>query len=237
MIDKMFKEPTLLTKKDTNISFGALKNFKHSRELGAVALHYKEVAEASKHYPIFFVKDSEGFSPVALLGLETNKNLFVNNSGEWTKSRFVPTLIRLYPFVFTKIDKENPNNVSIAYDKGFDGLNSKDGQKFFNEDASLTEFGDKVMKFAEDVFTSLNLTKNMLKIVNDLNLFKQIDITLGKEDEKQYKIQGLFQIDGKELNNLNDENLLKLTKSGTLHLIYNHLDSSTNFDNLINKVK
>ena len=235
MIEKMFKNPTLLTKKDVAITFSPLKNFKHSRNLGAVAINHKEMIETSKHYPIFFVKDGNGFTPVALLGIDTDKNLFVNKSGEWVKGKYIPTLIRLYPFVFTKTDKENENSVSIAYDKDFDGLNSG-GEKFFKEDSSLTEFGDRVMKFSEEVFTSLNQTKQMLSVLGDLELLSQVDITLGKDTEKQHKINGLFQINTEKLNKLSDENLLKITKSGTLHLIYNHLDSATNFDSLVSRI-
>ena len=235
MIEKMFKKPTLLTKNDIGITFAPVKNYKHSRNLGAIALNHREISEASKHYPVFFVKDSAGFTPVALLGIDSSTNLFVNKSGEWSKGKYIPTLIRLYPFVFTKTDKADVNSVSIAYDKEYEGLN-KGGDKFFNEDSSLTEFGSKVMKFSEETFSALNQTQQMIKILADLNLLDQIDITLGKEGDEQNKITGLFQINAKKLNELSDENLLKITKSGTLHLIYNHLDSSTNFDSLTSRL-
>jgi len=235
MVEKMFKTPTLLTKNDVDITFAPLKNYKHARNLGAVALNHKEVAETSKYYPLFFVKDGENFSPIALLGVDTNHNLFVSKNGEWVKGKYIPTLVRLYPFVFTKTDKSDENSVSIAYDKDFDGLNSG-GERFLNDDASLTEFGSRVMKFSEDTFSALNQTRQMLSVITGLNLLEQVDITLGKDSEKEKKISGLFQINPKKLNDLNDENLLKLTKSGTLHMIYNHLDSLTNFDNLANRL-
>jgi hypothetical protein len=236
MIEKMFKKPTLLTKVEKDIKFSSLKNFKHARSVGAVALNFKEMGEASKHYPIFFVKDGEGFTPVALLGVDNNHNLFVNKSGEWTKGRYIPTLVRLYPFVFTKTDKEKENSVSIAYDREYEGLNLQDGKKFFKEDGSLTEFGDSVMKFAEETFISLSQTKQLLTPLAELDLLSQIDVTLGKEGEKQYKLSGLFQVNANNLNKLNDEQLLKITKNGLLHLVYNHLDSSSNFDTLVNKL-
>ena len=89
------------------------------------------------------------------------------------------------------------------------------------------------MKFAEETFVSLQQTQQLLQIADELELFSPVDITVGKEEEKQYQISGLFQIQGEKLNKLSDEELLKLTKTGTLHLIYNHLDSSSNFENLI----
>ena len=235
MIEKMFKKPTLLTKNDKDITFSSLKNYKHARNLGAIALNHKELSEASKHYPLFFVKDGESFSPIALLGVDNSHNLFVSKNGEWSKGKYIPTLARLYPFVFTKTDKNDDKSVSIAYDKEFDGLNNG-GERFLNDDSSLTDFGSKVMKFSEETFSALNQTGQMLSVINDLNLLEQVDITLGKGSEKEHKITGLFQVNPNKINDLNDENLLKITKSGTLHLIYNHLDSLTNFDNLANKL-
>jgi hypothetical protein len=234
MIEKMFKKPVLLTKKELNIKFAPLKNFKHAKTLGAVALNYREMPEVAKHYPIFFVKDGDSFTPVALLGVDNNHNLFTNRSGEWSKGRYIPTLVRLYPFVFTKTDPKDENSVSIAYDSEYEGLNS--GEKFFKDDGSLSQFGEKVMKFSEETFTALNQTKQMLKLAGELELLSQIDVTLGKEGDKQHKITGLYQVSGEKLNKLSDENLLKITKSGLLHIIYNHLDSGSNFDNLVNKL-
>jgi len=236
MIEKMFKKPTLLTKDKKDITFAPLKNYKHARRVGAIAVSHLEMVEASKHYPIFFLKDGDSFSPVALLGVEKDHNLFTNRSGEWSKGRYIPALIRLYPFVFSKTDKDDDAQVSIAYDSEYEELNSPNGKAFFKDDGELTEFGTAIMKFAEETFIALNRTKDLLKTAVELELFSSVDITIGKENKKQYKITGLFQINGEKLNSLNDEGLLKITKSGLLHLIYNHLDSGSNFDNLVNKL-
>lgn len=236
MIEKMFKKPILLTKEKKGLTFAPLKNYKHAKKVGAIAVNYREIAEVSKHYPIFFVKDGDGFSPIALLGVDKDHNLFTNRSGEWSKGKYIPALIRLYPFVFTKTDKDSESQVSIAYDSEYEGVNASNGKAVFKEDGELSEFGSGVMKFAEETFVALSRTKQMVQTAVELELLSSVDVTVGKESEKQHKITGLFQINGEKLNSLSDEDLLKITKLGLLHLIYNHLDSSSNFDNLVNKL-
>jgi hypothetical protein len=239
MVEKMFKKAVLLNKGDTSLSFAPLKNYKHAKNLGAVALSYREAPEAGKHYPIFFVKDSDGFTPIALLGVDKDHNLFTNKSGEWSKGKYVPALIRLYPFIFSKTSKDEADStsVSIAFDSEYEGVNAKDGFKFFNEDQSLTEFGEKIMGFAGETFNSMHQTKLMGNEIDKLGLLSEVNITFGKEGEKNSgKISGIHQIDAEKLNKLSDEELLTITKNGSLHLIYNHLDSLSNFDNLVNKL-
>ncbi len=237
MIEKMFRKPVLLSKNNRDIKFSPLKNYKHSRNLGAIAVNYLEIAEASKHYPVFFVKDGDLFTPIALIGAKSETNLFVNKSGEWSGNRYIPAMIRLYPFVFSKADNSGESTtVSIAYDADYEGINEYNGERFFKDDLSLSDFGNRVMKFAEETFVAINRTQQMLNVAKELSLLVQVDITFGKNGERDHKINGLWQIDREKLNKLSDEELLKLVKTGTLHLIYNHIDSANNFDNLVNKL-
>lgn len=234
MIERMFREPKLLSTNDSKTKFGTLNNYKHSRTLNAVALHYKETPEASKHYPIFFVKDSdESYTPVAILGLEDKSNLFVDKSGEWSKGKYVPSTIRLYPFSLTK---SGDNQFSIAYDSAYDAINDKNGFTIFDENGEQTESGKKVIEFAEQNFRLSNETKRSLKSVEDAELFRSVNIDIGESESRKFVLKGFYQIDVEKLNSLSDEDLLKITKSGGLHTIYNHLDSISNFSNLLNRV-
>jgi hypothetical protein len=234
MIERMFREPKLLSNSDSKTRFGSLKNYKHSQSLNAVALHHKETPEASKHYPIFFVKDSDGsFTPVAILGLEDKSNLFVDKSGEWSRGKYVPSVIRLYPF---SLSKTAENQVSIAYDSAYDAINHKDGFTIFDESGEQTESGKKVVEFAEQNFRLSNETKRSLKSVEEVGLFRSINIDIGESESRKFVLKGFYQIDVEKLNSLSDEDLLKITKSGGLHTIYNHLDSIPNFSNLLNRV-
>jgi len=235
MIERMFKEPKLLSTKDSTTKFGTLKNYKHSRSLNAIALNYRETVEASKHYPIFFVKDGEnGFTPVAILGLEDKSNLFVDKGGNWSKGKYVPTLIRLYPFTLSKVSEDG--KVSLGYDSAYEAINQKDGFTMFDSDGKTTESGKKVVEFAQESYRLMNDTKVLLQSVESAGLFRTVNIDIGESDKQKFVLKGFYQIDAEKLNKLSDEDLIKITKNGALHTIYNHLDSFSNFSNLLNKI-
>ena len=237
MLNKMFKEPIPLLKEDVDLTVTPLKNYKHAVKLNAVALNYQEVVHASKHYPIFFAKDGEEYVPFAMLGFEDNSNLFIDKSKNWAENRYVPLLVRTYPFTLAKTNAET---VSVVYDKTYDGINNKDDKKSFKMFKAKGEFtpqGEQLFKALEDNLKLLNTTKDIIKIISEMELFKTLDITIGEKEEKKFVLKNLVQIDAEKLNKLSDEQLLKLTKSSALHLIYNHLDSFSNFANLLERIK
>jgi hypothetical protein len=234
MIDKMIKKPKLLDKRDLNTKFSQIKDYKFANQVGAIAVAFRETAEASKHYPIMFIKESDGFSAIAILGVDKEKNLFVDKKGNWLV-RYIPSMIRLYPFAFSKASADAPT-ISIAYDTASPLVNTKNGETFFKDDQNLSEYGERIKNGAEELYNDIAVLKNITKEFEKLELLTQIDISIGKKDQAQHRITGIFQIDPEKLNKLSDENILKLTKIGGMNLINNHLNSLSNFDDLVNKL-
>ncbi|NWF65840.1 MAG: SapC family protein [Campylobacterales bacterium] len=216
---------------DKDITISPLKNYKHARNLTFMAVSRQELAEASKTLPLFFAKDGDGVTPIVILGVKDNENLFVNKSGEWEKNIYIPALIRSYPFVLSK----QVDVYSLAYDVEYEGLNKKDGQKILDENGELNEYGKNVMNFVQNVYTDLEFTKNITKLLSDNELFKDINANIEK-DGKKFVLSGLMQIDTDKLNTLSDDKLLILVKSGALNLVYSHLASLSNFKNLAENI-
>jgi len=233
MIQMMYKKPTLLNKEDSTLTISELTNYKHARNLHAIAISAEESGEAAKHYPVFFIKGAEGVSPIALLGIKENENMFVTKQGKWAAEKYIPSIIRTYPFVLSKV--ENSDQFSVAYDAEYEGLNKADGQAMFKEDKELTEYGENVVKFVENVYKGLEITKPAMNIMDGMELFKPVDATIEKDGQK-YVVNGLMQVDTEKLNTLGDEDVLKLAKSGALRVVYTHLDSLSNFNKLANKL-
>lgn len=230
MIDKMFKKARLLNKEsDKELKISPLTNYKHARALHSVPVGMNEVGEASKHYPIFFLKDSDGIIPFAVLGLKEGENKFVNNAGEWRKNRYIPALIRAYPFILSKTNAENAN-LSVALDEDYEGINKKDGNRVFDDEGNPTEFGNQIINYLQELYSMLESTKKISKLLEEAELLQQIDATIEQNGEK-FVLQGLLQIDAEKLNKLSDEMILKLAKSGVLNLIYAHLNARSNFQN------
>jgi len=226
----MFKKPTLLNKDEhKNLKIAPMTHYKHARGLNYVPIAMNEVSEACKHYPVFFLKESDGtVLPFIVLGLKEGENKIVNKSGEWRKGRYIPALCRAYPFILSK----NDDNFSVAFDAEYDGLNAKDGERLMTDAGEMSEFGQKVVKFLEELYSNLEGTKNLAKVLDEMELLKQVDATIEQNGEK-FVLAGLLQVDSEKLNKLNDEQILKLAKTGALNLSYAHLMSLTNFQNLV----
>ena len=228
MINKLFKSPRLLNKdSDKNIKITPLSNYKFTSTMNSISLSTNEIAEAGKHYPIMFIKNSDGVIPIAILSLKENENNFVNKDGNWNKNRYIPALFRAYPFALSKTG----DNLSIALDSGYDGIDKKDGKAFFNEDGSNNELGTQVSKFLQETYGALEVTKNLTKIIDDLELFKEVELKV-EHNKNNFLLKGVLQIDQEKLNKLDDKSLLKLTKSGAFNTIYSHLNSMSNITNL-----
>jgi hypothetical protein len=237
----MFKKPVPLSKNDIELTLSPLKNYKHAMELNAVALNYQEMIHASKFYPIFFSKDGEDYIPFALLGFEENSNLFIDKkSSQWVKDHYVPLVVRLYPFSLAKIKNNEAETISVVYDKDCDGFDVKkhtDGFKILDSNGDTSERGKNIISALEENLKAMNYTKDLLKMISEMGLLRSVNVDIGEKENKKFEIQNLIQVDSEKLNQLKDEDLLKLTKSSALHLIYNHLDSYSNFTNLLNRVK
>jgi len=60
-----------------------------------------ELPKLINGYVIGFIATGESFQPVALLGLEKDKNLYLNQDNKWL-SEYVPASVRGYPFTMAK---------------------------------------------------------------------------------------------------------------------------------------
>jgi hypothetical protein len=230
----MFKKPKFLNKEeDKGLKLEALKNYKHTRRLNFCSIAREEVVEASKDYPIFFIKEGEDIVPIAILGLKENENLFVNKQGEWVKEKYIPALARCYPFAISKNQLESKEVVvTVVYDSEYEGINNS-GEAVFDSDSELTEYGKSIMDFIQRLFGDFEATKEVLKPLTPI--LKNVDANVDVNGHK-FVLQGLYQIDTEKLNTLDDETLLAMLKSGIFSLVYAHLASMSNFGKLANRI-
>ena len=229
MIKNMFKSPNVLSKGKA-IKMSPLKDYNHSKDFNFIVISQEEAPIAAKTYPIFFAKDGENVLPIAILGLEKNKNSFIDKAGKWEDRCYIPSVIRCYPFgVATLSGKDGaPSTLSIAYDEAYAGI--------FNKDGALSDFGAKIKKFVENTYSSIERTKKSLKLFSDLNLLKTIDVNIDKGGQK-YKLEAMLQINTERLNELKDNELLALLKCGAFNVIYAHMASISNISLVADRIE
>lgn len=82
------------------------KVFKFAAGSAVIPINISELGKLIAQYVITFVRDGERFQAVALVGLENQRNLYVNDEGEWL-SPYIPESIRHFPFRLSPTEEQN----------------------------------------------------------------------------------------------------------------------------------
>lgn len=204
--------------------------FSFAAELHRVLLAAVEFPEAAYSYPIIFSLSGDGnISPVALLGIQTDENLFVDADGTW-KSSYIPAYIRRYPFITVDTGTQQ---MPICIDPHFDGLNSEGGQRLFTENGEPTDFCLNIKSFVQDYQAQLEITAGFTAKLKELELFRPLDANIQLTDGSTFLLEGLLIVDENRLSRLGDVAVLDLFRKGYLGMIYTHLTSVKNLARLI----
>lgn len=208
-------------------------SIEHLKQSHIVSVLANEFIRASIDYPIVFVKDPESgeFNSVLMWGIETGENLFVKDD-KWIGG-FVPSSSRCFPFA-TQISPEEPGRLFIGLFEDSAVVNKNEGELIFNEDGSETEWMKTTKDFLVNVVEQGQITKSLLKGLDSLGLLvsQTMSMQLPGQEEKR-SIDGFFIVDRAKLNELSDEEFLKLRKSNILEIIHAHLASLSNMEKLI----
>ena len=90
---------------DSGRSLQPISDFRFARVTNSVLLGAAEFPRAMRSYPIVFTS-REPRVAVAVLGLEGDENLFVDEDGKWRQGDYIPAYVRRCPFIFL----EQPGN-------------------------------------------------------------------------------------------------------------------------------
>jgi len=194
----------------------------------SVLLTGSEFAEASKEYPIVFVKAPDGgMMPVALLGFRQHENLYIDAGGRWN-ARYIPGYVRRYPFIFSEASTEQ---LVLCVDEECAGFNTAgEGEALFDEQGAPSPFVNSMLQFLQDYQADFLRTRVFAEHLQQLDLLKESNarITLGSGEE--FQINGIWVVDESRLAALGDDHLLQLARSGELGRIHAHLFSLSNLN-------
>lgn len=211
--------------------YGLIENFGLGFTTGvnAVPINLVEMPQISHHYPIAFSPDDSA-TPVAILGLRDNENLFLTDEGNWKTQGYIPAYIRRYPFIFSEI--EGSDQLSLCVDMDSNVVTKDGGQPFFDKDGKPTELSKNALEFCKSYHAAAQQTIELSKALleHDLLIERQAEINL--YNSQKINFSGFRIVDEKKFGELDDSVFLEFRKKGWLPYLYAHLFSGAQWQNL-----
>jgi hypothetical protein len=204
-------------------------------ESNAVPLMTVEFVAAAHEFPIVFSTDADAVLPIAVMGIDANKSLFVGQDGKWT-SHYIPAFIRRYPFVFSA--SEDGKTLTLCIDESYEGLDrkGKDGQRLFADDAQRTPYLDSMLQFANAYQGEHQRTRQFGELIKSLDILEPSQAKITMPDGTSRALTGFQCVSRAKLKELKADKLPGLVGNDALELIYLHLYSMRNFDELVRKM-
>jgi hypothetical protein len=231
----LFYQSLTLLQKDQHASWGLKQRseMNFARQTHAVPLTVDEFAAAQKHFPIVF-GSGEGAVPLALVGLQEGRNLFIGEDGNWAPGVYVPAYIRRYPFLLVK---EHPDAqvLSLVFDESAEMLGPDEETKLF-DGTEPTDTTKNILTFCEQFEQAIARTKSFMDEIEKLGLLMEGEAQIQQTGVEQPAVfRGFRMVDEQKLQNIRGDQARKAVQNGMMGLIYAHLFSLGEMRNLFER--
>lgn len=207
------------------------KNFglSFTKGINAVPINLIEMPQICHTYPIAFSPDASA-TPVAILGLRDNENLYLNPSNEWLADSYIPAYIRRYPFIFSEVP--GGDQLTLCLDMDESTVEENGEQKFFEADGKPTTLAQNALEFCKSYHAAARQTVEFSRALHDADLLVTRQAEISTPAGRKINFSGFRIIDEKKLSELPDATLLDWRKRGWLPFIYAHLFSGAQWQRL-----
>jgi hypothetical protein len=204
--------------------------------MNAIPLSYAEIALASRDYPIAFVSgDGErSFLAMAILGLEAQQNLFVNEKGTWDPNTYVPAYVRRYPFCMARVTadgKEQAERIACVEKSAL----SDEGDALYDDKGEPLATWEPTKNLLFEFEADLTRTEEMCNALQALGLFEPFTVQAVPKGGTPLAMTGVHRVAEQKLAELPAEELKKLVQNGVLPRVYAHILSQLNFQRLLDR--
>jgi hypothetical protein len=183
----------------------------------------QELPKAIQTLPTGFIREGKGFVLVAILGLESGDNLYVDTDGRWLSSH-IPALYRSHPFRMARADG---GKSMLCVDTDNCVISRTKGHPFFADDGQAGAAVTDIVKFLGQVSANLRSTERACAALQAQGLIEpwpiQFRIHAGGK-----AIKGFFRIDETRLKQLDADALYALDQAGAFAMARAQLSSMRN---------
>ncbi|WP_334179146.1 SapC family protein [Pseudoxanthomonas sp.] len=200
-------------------------------DVGFAATFPAEFRDLQACYPIVFRKDAHGvLSPVALLGFEEGRNLFLD--GERWDAHYLPLAIERQPFLIGR----NGDELTVHIDLDNPRVGRTDGEPLFREHGGNTEYLDRTASVLLTLHNGLERVPAFVDALMALDLLESFALDVELDDGSLNRLAGYYTINEDRLRGLDAKALGQLHAAGHLEPIFMAVASISNFRSLIDRM-
>ncbi|MGI9275119.1 MAG: SapC family protein [Endozoicomonas sp.] len=216
--------------KHGNVTIKNSGDYSFARSVNSVPLTAVEFPHAAEELAIVFAGEGPSVSPVVIMGVKPEENLFISNEGR-SEIRYLPAFLRRYPFVFSTADEGE--NFTLCIDEDYPGLNQEgSGERLFDSDGEQTQYLDGVLNFLKEYQAHFTRTQQFCKKLVELELLQPMSAEIQSASGESVRLTGFQVINREKLQKLPGNTLAELSVTGELELAYIHLQSLRNLNAL-----
>lgn len=193
-----------------------------------------EFEAAQREYPILIRKDDAGdYQAVALLGLDRDENLFLDETG-WN-ARYIPAVQRRGPFsIALRHDaREEQPQAMIHVDLDHPRVSRDAGEPLFLPAGGAAPYLQGVNKTLAVIHEGLEVAGPLFAAFDDLGLIEPIDIEIKLDDQTSYDVPDVYTLAPDRLAAVAGADLERLHQSGLLRAAWALIASMGNIEDLI----
>lgn len=192
-----------------------------------------ELRTLANEYPIFVAKNSQDgrYTLLALLGFETNENLFLKDKA-WNAT-YIPLDVLRRPFQVYLPEGTDQYDGPIAIDRSSPQVQGTYGQTIFDEEGKPSTYLEYVQQLFAELMNRTKETQLLAEKLDEMGLLKAGSLTVPSRDGNEFKLTGLYSVDEKSMLALSGEALETAHKDGTLLAASLMMNSLCHIDKLI----
>lgn len=212
------------------------KAAEYGHNIGSTITYPTEFADVQREYPILFRKDETGeFQSVALMGLDQNENLFLDESG-WHAS-YIPAIIDRGPFLIgfqtqQSVESEQREPV-IHVDMDDPRVGESEGEPVFLEHGGNSPYIERISRMLQAIHRGIAANKAMVAAFQEYDLIEPVALEIELNNGNKLSLRGFYTLNEEQLAQLDGDALAKLHHAGFLQGAFLMLASLTNIKKLI----
>jgi hypothetical protein len=202
--------------------------------LSALFVAAAEFGDTCREFPIVFVRagkepdGKEQIAPVAVMGLQQSDNLYVQDKA-W-RAQYMPAILRIYPFCIGRLDAER---FAICVDMAWPGAQQAEGRPLFETDGQPASLLAEMQKHLEGLEAEIQRTRLVGAKLLELDVLRDMRFDATMPDGRKHSVDGFLTVDETKMQNLPDDVIGELHRTGVLGLIHLHWVSMGNMRRLV----